>query len=79
MNWDYSGRLQKAQMDVADVAADPGYRIDASKGEALGDAVTLADGVGVTGGGGVDPPFACPATSWFACSIRDCACSSSCW
>ena len=30
MNWDYSGRLQKAQMDVADVAADPGFRIDAS-------------------------------------------------
>ena len=30
MNWDYSGRLQKAQMDVADVAADPGFRLDAS-------------------------------------------------
>jgi aldehyde dehydrogenase (NAD+) len=30
MNWDYSGRLQKAQMDVTDVVADPGYRIDAS-------------------------------------------------
>ena len=27
MNWDYSGRLQKAQMDVADVAADPGFRL----------------------------------------------------
>ena len=26
MNWDYSGRLQKAQIDVADVKADPGYR-----------------------------------------------------
>ena len=26
MNWDYSGRLQKAQMDVADAGADPGYR-----------------------------------------------------
>jgi aldehyde dehydrogenase (NAD+) len=27
MNWDYSGRLQKAQMDVADVEADLGYRL----------------------------------------------------
>ena len=27
MNWDYSGRLQKAQMDVADVAADPSFRL----------------------------------------------------
>jgi aldehyde dehydrogenase (NAD+) len=27
MNWDYSGRLQKAQMDVADVAADLSYRL----------------------------------------------------
>src|SRR5581483_4223512 len=27
MNWDYSGRLQKAQMDVADLAADLDYRI----------------------------------------------------
>jgi aldehyde dehydrogenase (NAD+) len=30
MNWDYSGRLQKAQMDVTDIAADPGFRIDGS-------------------------------------------------
>ena len=28
MNWDYSGRLQKAQMDVADVTADLGFRLD---------------------------------------------------
>jgi aldehyde dehydrogenase (NAD+) len=28
MNWDYSGRLQKAQMDVADVDADLGFRLD---------------------------------------------------
>jgi aldehyde dehydrogenase (NAD+) len=28
MNWDYSGRLQKAQMDVADVAADLAFRLD---------------------------------------------------
>jgi acyl-CoA reductase-like NAD-dependent aldehyde dehydrogenase len=28
MNWDYSGRLQKAQMDVADVLADPSFRLD---------------------------------------------------
>ena len=27
MNWDYSGRLQKAQMDVADVSADLDYRL----------------------------------------------------
>jgi acyl-CoA reductase-like NAD-dependent aldehyde dehydrogenase len=27
MNWDYSGRLQKAQMDVGDIAADIGYRL----------------------------------------------------
>jgi alpha-ketoglutaric semialdehyde dehydrogenase len=28
LNWDYSGRLQKAQMDVAAVEADLGYRLD---------------------------------------------------
>jgi len=28
MNWDYSGRLQKAQMDVADLTADLGYRLE---------------------------------------------------
>jgi aldehyde dehydrogenase (NAD+) len=27
MNWDYSGRLQKAQMDVADVTADVEFRL----------------------------------------------------
>jgi alpha-ketoglutaric semialdehyde dehydrogenase len=27
LNWDYAGKLQKAQMDVADVQADLGYRI----------------------------------------------------
>jgi aldehyde dehydrogenase (NAD+) len=27
MNWDYSGRLQKAQMEVADVGADLGFRL----------------------------------------------------
>jgi aldehyde dehydrogenase (NAD+) len=27
MNWDYSGRLQRAQMDVADVSADPSFRL----------------------------------------------------
>jgi aldehyde dehydrogenase (NAD+) len=30
MNWDYSGRLQKAQMDVTDIAADPTFRIEGS-------------------------------------------------
>jgi len=29
MNWDYSGHLQKAQMDVADVTADLGFRLGA--------------------------------------------------
>jgi aldehyde dehydrogenase (NAD+) len=28
MNWDYSGRLQKAQMDTGDVEADLGFRLD---------------------------------------------------
>jgi aldehyde dehydrogenase (NAD+) len=28
MNWDYSGRLQKAQTDVADVDADPSFRLE---------------------------------------------------
>jgi alpha-ketoglutaric semialdehyde dehydrogenase len=27
LNWDYAGRLQKAQMDVADVPADLGFRL----------------------------------------------------
>jgi aldehyde dehydrogenase (NAD+) len=27
LNWDFSGRLQKAQMDVGDVAADLGFRL----------------------------------------------------
>ena len=27
VNWDYSGRLQRAQMDVADVTADLGFRL----------------------------------------------------
>src|SRR5437879_367733 len=27
MNWDYSGRLQKAQMDVAEIEADPSFRL----------------------------------------------------
>jgi acyl-CoA reductase-like NAD-dependent aldehyde dehydrogenase len=28
LNWDYAGKLQKAQMDVADVAADLDYRLE---------------------------------------------------
>ena len=27
MNWDYAGKLQKAQMDVADVDADLSFRL----------------------------------------------------
>jgi aldehyde dehydrogenase (NAD+) len=30
MNWDYSGELQKAQMDVADLAGDPAFRLSES-------------------------------------------------
>jgi aldehyde dehydrogenase (NAD+) len=30
MNWDYSGGLQKAQMDVVDVAGDPSFRLSES-------------------------------------------------
>ena len=82
MNWDYSGRLQKAQMDVTDIAADPGS--GSTQGEELGEALALTDGPGVGVGVGVGvvvvpPPLDCPATSWFACSISDWACSSSCW
>jgi acyl-CoA reductase-like NAD-dependent aldehyde dehydrogenase len=29
LNWDYAGRLQKAQMDVAEPASDPGFRLQA--------------------------------------------------
>lgn len=28
VNWDHSGRLQRAQMDVADLVGDPGFRLD---------------------------------------------------
>ena len=28
MNWDYSGKLQKAQMDTADVSADLDFRLE---------------------------------------------------
>jgi alpha-ketoglutaric semialdehyde dehydrogenase len=28
LNWDYAGRLQKAQMDVADITADLGFRLE---------------------------------------------------
>ena len=27
MNWDYSGRLQKAQMDVAELVPDESFRL----------------------------------------------------
>jgi aldehyde dehydrogenase (NAD+) len=27
MNWDYSGKLQKAQMDVAQLTANPSFRL----------------------------------------------------
>ena len=28
MNWDYAGKLQKAQMDVAELTGDAGFRLD---------------------------------------------------
>jgi acyl-CoA reductase-like NAD-dependent aldehyde dehydrogenase len=28
MNWDYAGKLQKAQMDVAELEGDPGFRLE---------------------------------------------------
>jgi aldehyde dehydrogenase (NAD+) len=28
MNWDYAGRLQRAQMDVEEVVADVGFRLE---------------------------------------------------
>jgi alpha-ketoglutaric semialdehyde dehydrogenase len=31
MNWDYAGKLQKAQMDVAEVEADLTYRLPGDK------------------------------------------------
>jgi alpha-ketoglutaric semialdehyde dehydrogenase len=27
MNWDYAGKLQKAQMDIADLPADLGFTL----------------------------------------------------
>jgi len=27
MNWDYAGKLQKAQMDVADITGDVDFRL----------------------------------------------------
>jgi aldehyde dehydrogenase (NAD+) len=27
MNWDYSGRLQRAQMDTLEISPDPDYRL----------------------------------------------------
>jgi len=28
MNWDYAGKLQKAQMDVVEIDADEHFRLD---------------------------------------------------
>ena len=28
LNWDYAGRLQKAQMDTAELAGDPGFTLE---------------------------------------------------
>jgi alpha-ketoglutaric semialdehyde dehydrogenase len=28
MNWDYAGKLQKAQMDVVEIDADEDFRLD---------------------------------------------------
>ena len=29
MNWDYAGKLQKAQMDIVALEGDPGFRLEA--------------------------------------------------
>ena len=31
MNWDYSGRLQKAQMDIVDMTGEPTFRLDSDR------------------------------------------------
>ena len=36
LNWDYAGRLQKAQMDVVDVSADLDFRLDAEEADGGG-------------------------------------------
>ena len=28
VNWDYAGKLQKAQMDTMEIEADPGFRLE---------------------------------------------------
>ena len=28
LNWDYAGKLQKAQMDVPELTGDPGFRLE---------------------------------------------------
>ena len=73
MNWDYSGRLQKAQMDVADVAAD----LDLSPARvSYGDADALALGVGV-GGVGVPPGVVVAPRASSPAPPASCAASSS--
>jgi aldehyde dehydrogenase (NAD+) len=32
MNWDYAGKLQKAQMDVAELEADLDFRLPEAQG-----------------------------------------------
>jgi aldehyde dehydrogenase (NAD+) len=49
MNWDYSGRLQKAQMDVADVPADLGFRLDDRAGDGPPPGHRAGDGPAPTG------------------------------
>jgi len=76
MNWDYSGRLQKAQMDVADVGADLDFRLPAeprrvahSEGDGEGEGEASPPAVGAT----------LPAASASACATRSRACSISSW
>jgi aldehyde dehydrogenase (NAD+) len=64
VNWDYSGRLQRAQIDVADVAADLSFRLPAerySDGVAV-DEAAAGEGVAMDEGAGDGaPPVSVPA------------------
>ena len=63
MNWDYSGRLQKAQMDVADIDADLGLPTRGLTGDVRATDSATASGVGEP----APPAPACSAARSFAC------------
>ncbi len=77
MNWDYSGHLQKAQMDVADVEADLWFRLPADD-RARGSPKRSRWGVAL--GDGVAPGSpSSPAAREVACSTAVWAASISVW